>query len=129
MNFTMAANGAESTANYFSAARTFLAWIRTGLALMGLGFVVARFDLFLREIALTSQKQAFVPTQLSLWAGAALLLIGALLNVTATMRHFGLIKKLDPRIATGSPSGIIIAAALAVAALGLILTVDLMLVS
>ena len=34
---------------YFAAQRTFLAWIRTGLALMGFGFVVARFGLFLRE--------------------------------------------------------------------------------
>ena len=33
-----------------AAERTFLAWIRTGLALMGFGFVVARFGLFLREL-------------------------------------------------------------------------------
>ena len=31
--------------------RTLLAWIRTAIALMGLGFVVARFGLFLREIS------------------------------------------------------------------------------
>jgi putative membrane protein len=29
--------------------RTLLAWIRTDLALMGFGFVVARFGLFLQE--------------------------------------------------------------------------------
>lgn len=34
-----------------AAERTFLAWIRTGLALMGFGFVVSRFGLFLREFA------------------------------------------------------------------------------
>ncbi len=34
-----------------AAERTLLAWMRTGLALMGFGFVVARFGLFLREIA------------------------------------------------------------------------------
>jgi hypothetical protein len=28
-----------------------LAWIRTGLALMGFGFVFARFGLFLRDLA------------------------------------------------------------------------------
>ncbi len=33
--------------DYLAAERTFLAWIRTGLALMGFGFVVARFGLFL----------------------------------------------------------------------------------
>jgi putative membrane protein len=34
--------------------RTLFAWVRTALALMGLGFVVARFGLFLRSIALQS---------------------------------------------------------------------------
>ena len=33
-----------------AAERTFLAWIRTGLALMGFGFVVARFGLFLQQL-------------------------------------------------------------------------------
>jgi uncharacterized membrane protein YidH (DUF202 family) len=36
----------------FAAEQTFLAWIRTGLALMGFGFVVARFGIFLQQIAL-----------------------------------------------------------------------------
>jgi uncharacterized membrane protein YidH (DUF202 family) len=31
---------------YMAAERTFLAWIRTGIAFMGFGFVVARFGLF-----------------------------------------------------------------------------------
>ena len=35
--------------DYLAAERTLLAWIRTGLALMGLGFVVARFGIFLEE--------------------------------------------------------------------------------
>jgi putative membrane protein len=32
---------------FFAAERTLLAWIRTGLTIMGFGFVVARFGLFL----------------------------------------------------------------------------------
>ena len=36
---------------YFAAERTLLAWVRTGLAMMEFGFVVARFGLFLRELA------------------------------------------------------------------------------
>lgn len=31
--------------------RTYLAWIRTAVALMGLGFVVERFDLFVQYLA------------------------------------------------------------------------------
>jgi putative membrane protein len=36
--------------------RTFLAWLRTSIAVMSLGFVVARFGLWLRELALRSAK-------------------------------------------------------------------------
>ena len=35
---------------YFAAERTLLAWIRTGITIIGLGFVVAKFGLFLRFI-------------------------------------------------------------------------------
>ena len=47
-----------------AAERTLLAWVRTGLALMGLGFVVARFGLFLREVAMPmamSQSSGYGP--------------------------------------------------------------------
>jgi putative membrane protein len=40
----------EDPRTYFAAERTFLAWIRTGLGLMGIGFAVSRFGLFLREL-------------------------------------------------------------------------------
>ncbi len=38
--------------------RTFLAWLRTGIAVTGLGFVVARFDIFLQQIAELSLQPA-----------------------------------------------------------------------
>ena len=34
---------------YLAAERTFLAWIRTSLALMGFGFLIARFALLIRD--------------------------------------------------------------------------------
>ena len=36
---------------FFAAERTLLAWVRTALAIMGFGFVVARFGLYLRMLA------------------------------------------------------------------------------
>ena len=53
---------------FFAAERTFLAWIRTGLALMGFGFVVARFGLFLREMA-AIQGGPPPPAGVSRWFG------------------------------------------------------------
>ena len=63
----------SSPADYFAAERTFLAWIRTGLALMGFGFVVARFGLFLHEFHLAESRAPMRSYGLSLWFGTALI--------------------------------------------------------
>jgi putative membrane protein len=71
---------------YFAAERTMLAWVRTGLAMMGFGFVVARFGLFLREIAAV-RAEAPMPGGGSLWAGTALVLLGVIVNAYAAWSH------------------------------------------
>src|SRR5450759_2309917 len=42
---------------YLANERTFLAWIRTSIAIISLGFVVAKFSLWLRELAAQLQPQ------------------------------------------------------------------------
>jgi uncharacterized membrane protein YidH (DUF202 family) len=59
---------------YFAVERTLLAWIRTGLALMGFGFVVARFGLFLRELGSVAAHIPVRSSGFSLWTGTALVL-------------------------------------------------------
>ncbi|MDP9149804.1 MAG: DUF202 domain-containing protein, partial [Myxococcota bacterium] len=41
--------------------RTMLGWIRTGLALMAFGFAIARFGVFLREVASVGRIPAAAP--------------------------------------------------------------------
>ena len=75
---------------YFAAERTMLAWVRTGIAMMGFGFVVARFGLFLRELAVANrvgEVGAHRPG-LSLWVGTSLVVIGVAVNLAAAVRHF-----------------------------------------
>ncbi len=105
---------------YFAAERTFLAWIRTGLALMGFGFVVARFALFLREMAAVTHD-ANIPTYgFSLWAGTALVLIGVFMNVAAAFRHVQIINRLNRGAeVVGQPSYTAVAVALILALLGI----------
>ena len=80
---------------YFAAERTLLAWLRTGLGLMGVGFAVARFGLFLREIQ-ASQPQAAPHTPgLSVWSGVALVALGVIVNVSAAVRHIQLVRQLS----------------------------------
>ena len=59
---------------YFAAERTMLAWLRTGVAIMAFGFVVARFGLFLRLL----QAQGGTPAEhgFSPYLGAVLVGLG-----------------------------------------------------
>ena len=81
--------------DYLAAERTFLAWIRTGLALMGFGFVVARFGLFLKQIEALRAMEPHEGTGLSLWFGTALIAAGVILNILAGSRHLKLVRQLD----------------------------------
>ena len=67
--------------DYLAAERTLLAWIRTGLALMGFGFVVARFGLFLRQLQAMQHGAETQSYGLSLWFGTALIAAGIGVNV------------------------------------------------
>ncbi|HYL65366.1 MAG TPA: DUF302 domain-containing protein [Candidatus Methylomirabilis sp.] len=78
---------APSLSDHFAEERTFLAWIRTGLALMGFGFVVARFGLFLQELQLVQPNAVHQSHQLSIWFGTALILVGVAANLYAARRH------------------------------------------
>lgn len=68
-----------------AAERTLLAWIRTGIALMGLGFVIARFGAFLRELPVAGA--AHTPQTQAPAIGFAVVGIGVLVNVWASLRH------------------------------------------
>src|ERR1700722_18259493 len=81
--------------DYLAAERTLLAWIRTGLALMGFGFVVARFGLFLQQLQATQSVPLAQSYGLSLWFGTALISVGVVVNIFAGWHHLRLIRDLD----------------------------------
>jgi putative membrane protein len=72
--------------------RTFLAWLRTAIALMGFGFVVAKFGLFLRiaERAPTEHR-GFT----SALIGISLVSLGGLMAATSAFRYQLLQRKID----------------------------------
>ena len=51
--------------------RTFLAWVRTAIAVMAFGFLIERFDLFLRYIAPQAAQRQAAPRSEAFanWAG------------------------------------------------------------
>jgi inner membrane protein YidH len=80
---------------FFAAERTLLAWVRTGLAMMGFGFVVARFGLFLRELAAVRDVSPQQRTGISLWVGTTLVILGVAVTVAAAVKHWHTIRRLE----------------------------------
>jgi putative membrane protein len=112
--------------DYLAAERTLLAWIRTGLALMGFGFVVARFGLFLEELEVAQRVPVRASSGFSLWFGIALIATGVLVSVFAGWHHLRLVGELDRGQASRTHSSIqAIAIAFFLALVGLALTVYL----
>jgi putative membrane protein len=73
--------------------RTFLAWLRTGIAVIAFGFVVEKFNLFVLTIASTAAIDAARRSELerlagpfSAYEGLALILIGIIIVIIAAVR-------------------------------------------
>lgn len=85
---------------YFAAERTLLAWVRTGTAVMGLGFVVARFGLFLRIAAASVGNQIIRNPESrghhSSIIGFFLVAVAVLIMMGGAVQHLRFLKTLDP---------------------------------
>ena len=62
-----------------------LAWLRTGIAIMAFGFVVARFGLFLR--LLSGQGEAPLRHGVSPYLGAALVCLGVVATAGGALQY------------------------------------------
>lgn len=69
---------------YFAAERTLLAWLRTGIAVLGLGFLVARFGVFLMMVRGQNVESPHVASSL---IGISFVLLGASMIAAATWQH------------------------------------------
>lgn len=108
---------------YFAAERTLLAWLRTGLTVMGLGFVVARFGLFLRLLSQQAQTRLDQgESGVSAALGVLFVLVGALAILVATAQHRRYVATLSQAdLPTSYSRAFAVALSVAVGVLGLFL--------
>ncbi len=108
--------------------RTFLAWVRTGIAVIAFGFVIEKFNLFVLAMASANSADAGRRLQLERlsgplgrYDGLALILVGIALIVTAALRFVRTGRLLDDRdmhFAGGIRAELILSAALALMVAG-----------
>jgi putative membrane protein len=85
--------------------RTFLAWVRTAIAVMAFGFVIEKFDLFLVALAPQTALKQIAPhgQKFANAAGLAFIAIGILMIVLAGIRFSATAKAIDAEDVKPSP--------------------------
>lgn len=119
----------KRASEYLANERTFLAWIRTSIAVISLGFVVAKFGVWLRELSSRLAPQTPIPsTGLSLPIGVTMMAMGGALAILAAW-HYHLVNRAIERGEVQANRGLIIAVTVGVALLALMMIVYLLVAS
>lgn len=86
----------QNTSDHLANERTLLAWVRTAIGIMAFGFVVVKFSLFIRQIALVVGKSLTIPQYgYSAPIGIALVAVGALSLLFSLIRYHRIAKQID----------------------------------
>lgn len=112
--------GPNELRDHLANERTFLAWMRTCIAIIGLGFVVAKFGILLREVggvhvhALTARAGAVV--------GVTLVFAGILAAIAALLKFLRIRRDIERSVVSFSPT-LDVALAVIIAVASIILAV------
>jgi putative membrane protein len=84
----------KRASEYLANERTFLAWIRTSIAVISLGFVIGRFAVWFRRMTPGNESK---PERFgaSLMVGVAMMALGALLAILAVRRYYVVNRAID----------------------------------
>ena len=78
-------NQIERSREHQANERTFLAWIRTSIALMGFGFVIVKFVLFLKQLSILLETEE--STGYSAVAGVIMVVVGVLIALLSYFQY------------------------------------------
>jgi putative membrane protein len=85
--------------------RTFLAWVRTGAAIVVFGFAIGRFSIAMRQLT-ALQGHPLHRSGISVWMGATSIVLGVLMVVAGLFRYRQTRDRLDS--GTFEPAGFVL---------------------
>jgi putative membrane protein len=99
----------ENYSDHAANERTFLAWIRTGIATIAFGFVVEKFNLFILTLAEASESAKRLRLErfsgsISRYDGLALILVGMAIIVVSVIRFARTSRMIDDQTAHSASS-------------------------
>jgi inner membrane protein YidH len=79
-------NDSHRVSDHLANERTFLAWVRTGAAIVVFGFAIGRFSIAMRQLT-ALQGHAVRTAGMSVWLGSFAILAGLALVVAGLVRY------------------------------------------
>jgi putative membrane protein len=112
---------------YLANERTYLAWIRTGIAVISLGFVVAKFSVWMRELAIRIDPKISVPSAgMSMPIGVSMMAFGGFLALMAAW-HYHRVNKAIERGDVRANHGLVLIVTFAIVLLAVIMIGNMLL--
>lgn len=101
-------NNSKKINDHLANERTFLAWITTSLGIMGFGFVVVKFSLFIQQVTLmlSSKKKIDIEHEYSSIVGVSIVIIGSITVVLAYIKYRKVAKQIETESFTYGSYGI-----------------------
>lgn len=107
----------NNTTNHLANERTFLAWVRTAIAMMGFGFILVKFSLFLKQLSLVAGDQVIVSSQkgYSGLTGILLVAVGVLTLMMSYLNYLRTKKEINTDVYKGNSNMLLILTVLFIA--------------
>ncbi len=99
-------NENNKTSDHLANERTFLAWLRTSVALMGFGLILVKFSVFLKQISLVSTDRQIIHSQneYSGLTGLVLVAAGVIILIFSYLNYKKTRKKISENLFIGNNS-------------------------
>lgn len=104
--------------------RTFLAYVRTALAFVAFGYVIARFSLFSQEIAVVAHIE--VPRQATTVFGITMAIMGIAVGLYGSYRYVATDRGLHRREVVAMPQWAAVVSGTVIAAIGIFVAFELL---
>lgn len=116
----------KHTTEYLANERTFLAWVRTSIAVLSLGFVIAKFSVWMHELGSRIAPGTPLPSSgMAMPIGMTMMAFGGLIMVLAAWHYYRVNKAIEQGQVRAT-YGLVLSVAIAIVVLSILMIISML---